>query len=150
MYGYIYLTYCSRTDKYYIGQHKFEDKDFTYDFNNHTNGFSFFDENGNPKFKIDNKYLGSGKLLKEAIKKYGKRYFYILNILDVAYTKEELNDLEVQYIKEYKDLGYQLYNLLPGGNSYKSVKGGLGNKGKPPWNKGLKKLLFKRNFRKMV
>lgn len=147
MYGYIYLTYCSKTNKYYIGQHKFQNN-FKYDSNNHVTGFSFFDEEGNQKFKIDKRYLGSGKLLKQAIKKYGEKYFYILNILDVGYTKEELDDLEIQYIKEYKDLGYQLYNILPGGNSYKSVKGGSSNKGKTPWNKGLKNCYSKETLEK--
>lgn len=115
MYGYIYLTYCSKTNKYYIGMHKFINKDFEYNSENHKYGFSYFDENGNPKFKIDSKYLGSGTLLKKAINKYGKQYFYILNILDVGYTREELCDLEVEWIRYYKDHGYELYNIADGG-----------------------------------
>lgn len=51
MYGYIYKTTNLINNKIYIGQHKVKEE------------------------KIDNSYYGSGKLIIQAIKKYGKENF---------------------------------------------------------------------------
>jgi len=50
------------------------------------------------KHKID-EYLGSSKLLREDIIKYGKENF-LREIIDTAETKEELAELEVKYLKD--------------------------------------------------
>ena len=71
-YGFIYLTTNLVNGKKYIGQKK---------------GYS-------------DTYLGSGKLLKLAIKKYGRENFQ-REILDYAYSKEELNFKEDYYIHKY-------------------------------------------------
>lgn len=49
--------------------------------------------------KVDESYLGSGRYLKDDIKKYGKNKFSKI-IIDVANTKAELEELELYYIKE--------------------------------------------------
>lgn len=93
MYGYVYLTVNLINGKKYIGQHKGE---FTKD------------------------YLGSGKLIKRAIKKYGKENF-VVSILEYADSKEKLNELEIDYIARLKKSGEENYNLAKGGNCIGSI-----------------------------
>lgn len=59
------------------------------------------------------KYLGSGNLLKAAIKKYGKENF-VKEIIEVCSSKEELNEREIYWIKETKAQEYG-YNIADGG-----------------------------------
>jgi len=63
---------------------------------------------------FDPTYYGSGLILKEAIKKYGKENFSI-EILSWATSMDELNDLEEHYIKQYR-LVDNLYNIAKGGD----------------------------------
>lgn len=93
MYGYIYITVNLINGKKYIGQHK-----------------GPFDLN----------YLGSGKLIRRAIKKYGKDSFTV-SILEYAPTKEKLNELEIHYIDKLKNSGDKHYNLAKGGNCIGSI-----------------------------
>lgn len=71
-YGFIYITTNLINGKKYIGQKK---------------GYN-------------DTYLGSGKILKLAIKKYGRENFK-REILDYANSKEELNIKEDYYIHKY-------------------------------------------------
>lgn len=90
---YIYLTTNLINNKKYIGQHKINsttEKDY---------------------------YLGSGKLLQQAIKKYGKQNFK-KEILEYCDTKEEANLLEQKYI--------QIYNAVENNNYYNLAIGGDG------------------------
>jgi group I intron endonuclease len=60
-------------------------------------------------------YLGSGKILKVAIKKYGKENF-IKEILAEVDTKEKLSEMETYYIEYYKACDSDLfYNIAQGG-----------------------------------
>jgi len=88
MYGYIYETTNLINGKKYIGQSR-------------------------GKFK--SWYLGSGKIIKKAIDKYGKENFSI-KLLKYAKTKKELNILEKELIEHYgaKELD-TFYNLHEGG-----------------------------------
>lgn len=93
MYGYIYLTTNLINNKKYIGQRKWN--------------------------KIEtirnDKYIGSGKILKQAIKKYGKSNF-IKEILFICNSKEELGKCEQLYILEYNAIeDYNFYNIHEGG-----------------------------------
>jgi group I intron endonuclease len=96
-------------------------------------------------------YLGSGKVLKQAIQKYGKDNFK-KEILERCNTLEELDEREKYWIKELKAIENG-YNLTEGGtggdtwtNNRKHVHPLVGripwNKGKSglqvAWNKGLK------------
>lgn len=88
MYGFIYLTTNNINGKKYIGM---------------------------CKYTHEKLYLGSGKILKEAIKKYGKENFERI-ILQECETFEELSLAEEQWIKKYnavEDLNF--YNLTSGG-----------------------------------
>lgn len=67
-------------------------------------------------------YLGSGYHLMNAISKYRKENF-IRNIVDIAYSENELNDKENEWIRIYKavdDDNY--YNMIDGGNVQESLK----------------------------
>ena len=58
-------------------------------------------------------YLGSGKILKEAIKKYGKGNF-IKEVLEVCKSIEEMNERETFWIKELNAINVG-YNIALGG-----------------------------------
>ena len=86
---------------------------------------------------IDDNYLGSGKLIIKAVKKYGRENFK-REILKKCKTIEEARKLEESYIKEYCTLSPSGYNLHPSGGSY---KGSIDNRGKnhPLYGKKLSK-----------
>lgn len=89
IYGYIYITTNHITYKRYIGQHKGS--------------------------QLDQKYLGSGKLMKQAIKKYGRNNFSC-KIIDVAYSSEELDLKEMYWIGFYDAVNSsRYYNIAAGG-----------------------------------
>ena len=89
VYGYVYLTQNNVNGRMYVGQHK--------------------------SGEYDPSYLGSGKVLKMAISKYGSENFSQI-ILDVCESKEELDEKEIYWIGIYKEK-YQdlLYNIAGGG-----------------------------------
>lgn len=95
-YGFIYLTTNMINGKKYIGQH------------------SIFTKNGELR-KANHTYLGSGVLLKKAIKKYGKENF-TREILCFAKDKEELDLLEKEFIKNHNAIkNKDYYNVAEGG-----------------------------------
>lgn len=89
MYGYIYETINLINNKRYIGQHK--------------------------SCEFDISYKGSGKLLTEAINKYGKSNFET-HIIEECESQEELNDKEIYWINYYQAVeNDNFYNLDIGG-----------------------------------
>ena len=88
---YIYLTKNIVNGKSYVGKHTYRGKD-----------------------SFDKNYLGSGYLLKRAIKKYGKDNF-IQEILEYNSSKEENAEREVFWIKELNTLVPNGYNIDKGG-----------------------------------
>jgi len=91
--------------------------------------------------KNDTGYLGSGKLLKRAIQKYGRNNFQ-KEVLEYCETKEELNEREIFWIEKLKPI----YNIAKGGSGgdtitnhpdYELIIQKL--KGRMPWSKGLKR-----------
>lgn len=106
-YGYIYKTTNLINGKIYIGQHK--------------------------ATKFNAKYKGSGVILKDAFKKYGKENFIVEMIDDSASDADELNKLEIYYIQKYNTRDLEIgYNLHCGGN----VQSGKNN---PMYGKHFKK-----------
>ena len=98
MFGYVYLTTNLINNKIYIGQHKFSEK------------------------RLDEKYLGSGKILLQAIQKDGIENFKC-EVLCFCESQDELNAKEIFYIKQYKSQERNIgYNIVDGGN-HKSRKG---------------------------
>jgi len=88
-YGFVYITTNMVNNKKYIGQRMFV-KDWKY-------------------------YLGSGKYLKLAFKKYSKENFS-REIIAIAYSRDELNILEIMFIKKYNAvIDNNYYNILEGG-----------------------------------
>lgn len=123
MFGYVYETKNLINSKFYIGL---------------------------KKGKQNLKYLGSGDLILEAIKQYGRKSFSV-RVLRFCSTKEELGAFEEQMISEYrKKYGKEnVYNIHKGG--YNWYAGMTGHKhteaskqlissslrGKTAWNKGI-------------
>lgn len=90
MYGYIYETTNLINGKKYIGQKKSD------------------------KF-LGNKYLGSGKYLKQAVRKYGENSFNV-KLLEKCSSEEELNQKEIYWINVYRNNNIILYNICDGGH----------------------------------
>ena len=89
----IYRTTCLLNNKIYIGKHKTSD--------------------------LEDSYLGSGKMLRRAIKKHGIENFK-KEILFVFDSEEEMNAKEAELVTEEFCSRDDTYNLCPGG------KGGWG------------------------
>lgn len=90
MYGYIYLTTNLINNRMYIGKKQSSEYDET--------------------------YYGSGKIVRQAIEKYGIENFTNI-IIDTAESLDELNEKEKFYIKEYYNIyGDLMYNIASGGN----------------------------------
>ena len=88
MYGYIYETYDTLTNKYYIGKHKSES----------------YDEN----------YFGSGKIITKIINK--RKETLKSQLICWCDTLEELNEKEKYYIQQYNSLKPNGYNISLGGD----------------------------------
>lgn len=93
----VYLIINDITCKIYIGQRK-----YTHNYR-------------------DKNYFGSGKLLKNSIKKYGKENFTKIILLELD-SQDELDYFEELYIKKYNSLYPQGYNIseTPWGGAYLS------------------------------
>lgn len=95
MYGYIYKTINLVNGKIYIGQHKAD--------------------------QFDPTYLGSGKVLLNAVNKYGKESF-ICEILEWCETQSKINSRERCWIKFYNSRDRNIgYNITEGGEGWKGV-----------------------------
>lgn len=109
-FNYIYLITNNLNGKIYVGKHSTDN--------------------------LNDGYMGSGKLIKLAYNKYGIENF-TKKILAFADTEEELNDLEIFYIKD----------LDAKNNGYNLTDGGEGTLGLPSPNKG--KILSEEHKRKL-
>jgi len=96
---FIYMTICTINNKKYIGKYEGNESD---------------------------NYLGSGKLLRRAIKKYGAENFNRI-ILERFQTKEEVRAAEIKYIQKYNAVNSnEFYNIASGGeggNTFAGIKG---------------------------
>ena len=120
-YGYVYLTTDKINNKYYIGQHK--------------------------SSKFQPTYKGSGLLIKEALKTFGKENFMV-SLLCWCADQAELDKKEQFWIEFFNaSKSDNFYNISLGGSGGRSFYYGdfseahrkhLGKslKGREPWNKG--------------
>lgn len=86
---------------------------YIYETTNNINGKKYIGKKKSSTF--DKEYIGSGVLLQEAIKKYGKENFSV-KILKWCETREILNESEKYFIKSnnaYKSIDF--YNIASGG-----------------------------------
>lgn len=81
-----------------------------YEIKNNINGKSYIGQYSGESFE---KYFGSGKLIKSAIKKYGLENFSKI-ILEECFNKTELNEKEIFWIDKLKTIENG-YNLTEGG-----------------------------------
>ena len=72
--------------------------------------------------KLNDSYLGSGKLIKRAIEKYGKENFKKEILEKDISTVELANDFEQMYILFERAKGKAEYNISSGGYSHAGVK----------------------------
>lgn len=86
---YIYKITNNINGKTYIGQHKYT--------------------------KITDKYMGSGKWLKEAFIKYGKENFTKEILYSRILSQDTANAIEIFAIKKERAIGKAEYNILDGG-----------------------------------
>jgi len=108
-------------------------KDIVYITTNHINGKQYVGSHSTEN--LEDSYLGSGVLIKKAIKKYGRQNFS-KEIIKICNNREEAVLLEEVYIKEHDTLNPVGYNLSPYGNAaFPGHKNPM--YGKIPWNKGI-------------
>ncbi len=89
MIGYVYITYCPN-NRVYIGQRR--------------------------KNKFDKSYIGSGRIIKDMMKKYDKYKDFKCEILYECDSVDELNIKEIEMISKYKSLYKEkCINILRGG-----------------------------------
>jgi group I intron endonuclease len=90
--------------------------------------------------KNQKSYLGSGKILKQAIQKYGKENFK-KEILEYCIDLKHLDEREIYWINKYNAIedGYNLTEGGTGGDTWThSQRETHWKPGNIPWNKGLK------------
>lgn len=87
---------------------------YIYETTNLINGKTYI---GKKQGNFDKNYYGSGVVLQQAIKKYGKDNFKI-EILSTYQTEEELNNAEIMFI-EIRNPSYNIAKGGTGGNTLK-------------------------------
>lgn len=98
MYGYIYKTTNLVDGKIYIGQKK------------------------SPKF-LGKGYLGSGKVLKQAVSKYGEDNFKV-ELIEEIDCVEKMDEREIYWIAQYNATNREIgYNRSKGGNVNRTMVG---------------------------
>ena len=78
---------------------------------------------------LDDGYMGSGKLLKSAIKKYGRKNFK-KEILEIFNNEEDMIVREQELVTSTFVLDKNNYNIMPGGKFGSLDRNGLSFKGK--------------------
>ena len=93
-YHYIYKITNKLTNRYYIGMHSTD--------------------------KLDDGYLGSGKILTRSIRKYGKDKF-VKEILEYCDDRKSLSEMEAEYITEIVVKDKLCMNLTQGGEYWNTI-----------------------------
>ena len=86
-------------------------------------GKTYYGQHFNRKYPMDDGYMGSGRWLRESLKKYGKEN-HIKIILTIAETQELIDALEIGEIWYAKNIADETcLNILEGGADYCTRKG---------------------------
>lgn len=85
---------------------------------------------------LNDSYIGSGKLIKAAIKKYGIAHFK-KEILETFATEQEMIDREIQLVTEEFCERKDTYNVMPGGKFGSAKRNGLSFKGRKHSNSAI-------------
>ena len=90
---------------------------YIYCIENKINSKTYIGQRLCPKNKSpeEDDYMGSGELIKKAIKKYGLENFSKLILESGIETKKEVDKREIYFIAEYKKIGKAEYNISMGG-----------------------------------
>ena len=113
---------------------------YIYRITNNLNGHTYI---GQHKYKkLDDNYMGSGKLLRFAYKKYGIENFSKEILYSRIRDRETADAMEIWMIKKERSIGKSEYNISGGGTG--------GNLGIPIWNKGKKLGPHTEEWRKKV
>lgn len=95
---------------------------YIYEITNLINGKKYIGQKKSDKF-LGNKYLGRGKLIKQAHEKYGKENFKA-KLLKECNSSEELDYYEKYYIKLYDATNSEMYyNIAAGGDGGNTISG---------------------------
>lgn len=106
---------------------------FIYKTTNKVNGKVYIGKKSN--IKRSSNYLGSGKLIKKAIKKYGKDSFIREILVENIQTKEELDNAERYWIAQMNTQVPNGYNLAIGGEGWN-----VGDKKSNEWKQKMSEL----------
>lgn len=63
-------------------------------------------------------YWGSGSILQSAYKKYGRENFVKEILISGYFSQQEINALEIEYIKKERSIGKAEYNISEGGDAF--------------------------------
>lgn len=63
-------------------------------------------------------YWGSGSILRNAYKKYGRENFIKEILISGYFSQQEINALEIEYIKKERSIGKAEYNISEGGDAF--------------------------------
>ena len=115
---------------------------FIYETTNNINGKKYIGQHTTSN--MNDGYLGSGKILKQAIDKYGIDNFS-RKILCHANNKDQLNELEIYYIDKFNAIESDMYyNIAEGG--YGNPRAGFTDEEKEEWRKKMSEALKGREF----
>lgn len=89
---------------------------YVYETVNLVNGKTYVGRRNLDRDKSWRQYLGSGKIVNQAIAKYGRENFR-KRLLGYAHSVEELADLETEWIQRRKAEGFAQYNLFTSGHA---------------------------------
>lgn len=102
-YGYVYLTINVINNKMYIGRHKCSKNQYL-------------------KKSNITPYIGSGRILCDAIKKYGQHNFINI-VFDYANSETELNEKEITWIAYFNaQQSPRFYNISNGGDNWDNLR----------------------------
>ena len=90
---------------------------YIYEIRNLINNKTYVGQRKCPKDKTPetDDYMGSGELIRKAIKKYGLKNFIKTILEDGIKTKKETDEREIYWIGKYKEEGKCEYNISTGG-----------------------------------